>query len=46
LALGDPEWNGFGEGQADASPTDRTIIDSWAEELGISGWYDWSELTP
>jgi hypothetical protein len=46
LALGDPEWNGFGKGQVDASPTNRTIIDSWAQELGISGWYDWSELTP
>jgi hypothetical protein len=21
---------------------DRQIIDSWARELGISGWYDWS----
>lgn len=46
LALGDPERNGLGEGQAGVSPTDRTIIDSWAQELGISGWYDWSELTP
>jgi len=24
-------------------PTDRQIIDSWARELGISGWYDWTE---
>jgi hypothetical protein len=25
---------------------DRQIIDSWAQELGVSSWYDWSELTP
>jgi hypothetical protein len=25
--------------------TDRPIIDGWAEELGISGWYEWGELT-
>ncbi len=25
-------------------PEDRQIIDGWAQELGISFWYDWSEL--
>ena len=25
-------------------PEDRQIIDGWAQELGISAWYDWSEL--
>jgi hypothetical protein len=45
LALGDPDRDGAGEGKAGASPTDRTIIDSWAQELGVSGWYEWSELT-
>jgi hypothetical protein len=38
----------MGDGQAeeptDRTITDRTIIDGWAEELGISGWYEWSEL--
>jgi len=45
LALGDLDRDGAGEGQPAATPTDRTIIDAWAQELGISGWYDWSELT-
>jgi hypothetical protein len=27
------------------SPTERQIIDAWAQELGISSWYDWSERT-
>ena len=32
-----------GDGSPAEEPTDRQIIDSWAQELGISGWYDWSE---
>lgn len=32
-------------GEEDPSPTDRQIIDGWAQELGISSWYDWSERT-
>jgi hypothetical protein len=35
LALGDED--------PAKEPEDRQIIDSWAQELGISGWYDWSE---
>jgi hypothetical protein len=31
-------------GEDGESPTDRAIIDGWAQELGISGWYEWSEL--
>ena len=27
------------------TPTERQIIDAWAQELGISSWYDWSERT-
>ncbi len=45
LALGDPDRDGTGEGEASARPSDRTIIDSWAQALGVSGWYEWSELT-
>ena len=26
-------------------PTDRQIIDAWAQELGIGGWYEWFELS-
>jgi hypothetical protein len=37
LALGDGNSSSH-------EPTDRQIIDSWAQELGISSWYDWSEL--
>jgi len=33
----------LGGGSPAEEPTDRQIIDSWARELGISGWYDWSE---
>lgn len=33
----------LGDGQT--TPADRQIIDAWAEELGISSWYDWSERT-
>jgi hypothetical protein len=25
--------------------TDRQIIDAWAQELGVEGWYEWSELS-
>jgi hypothetical protein len=35
LALGDED--------PAKEPEDRQIVDSWAQELGISGWYDWSE---
>jgi hypothetical protein len=31
-------------GEDGESPMDRVIIDGWAQELGISGWYEWSEL--
>ena len=34
----------LGNGDPAKEPEDRQIIDSWAQELGISGWYDWSEL--
>ena len=40
LALGDGQAGGDGQGE---EPTDRAIIDGWAQELGVSGWYDWSE---
>jgi hypothetical protein len=33
----------LGGGSPAEEPVDRQIIDSWARELGISGWYDWSE---
>jgi hypothetical protein len=34
-------------GTADPSEelTDRQIIDAWAQELGVEGWYEWSELS-
>ena len=32
-------------GDGGTTPTDRHIIDAWAEELGVSNWYDWSERT-
>ena len=25
--------------------TERQIIDAWAQELGVEGWYEWSELS-
>ena len=34
----------LGNGDPAKEPEDRQIIDSWAQELGISGLYDWSEL--
>jgi len=34
----------LGNGDPAKEPEDRQIIDSWAQELGISSWYDWSEL--
>ena len=34
----------LGDGDPANEPADRQIIDSWAQELGISSWYDWSEL--
>jgi hypothetical protein len=33
----------LGNGDPAKEPVDRQIINSWAQELGISGWYDWSE---
>ncbi len=33
----------LGNGDPAKEPEDRQMIDSWARELGISGWYDWSE---
>ena len=33
----------FGDGDPAQGPADRQIIDSWAAELGVSSWYDWSE---
>jgi hypothetical protein len=35
----------LGDGDPANEPADRQIIDSWAQELGISSWYDWSELS-
>ena len=35
----------LGDGDPAQGPADRQIIDSWAQELGISSWYDWSELS-
>jgi len=32
-------------GEAGEDPTDRQIIDAWAYELGIEGWYEWTELS-
>jgi hypothetical protein len=32
-------------GNEDSTTADRLIIDAWAEELGVSSWYDWSERT-
>jgi hypothetical protein len=54
LALGESDHDGEreedgqpdGNGNAAMVPTDRTIIDAWAQELGLSGWYEWQELTP
>jgi hypothetical protein len=34
----------LGNGDPAKEPEDRQIIDGWAQELGISSWYDWSEL--
>ncbi|MDH4405577.1 MAG: hypothetical protein QE276_06145 [Cyanobium sp. D14.bin.5] len=34
----------LGDGDPAHEPVDRQIIDGWAQELGISSWYDWSEL--
>jgi hypothetical protein len=34
----------LGNGDLANEPADRQIIDGWAQELGISFWYDWSEL--
>jgi hypothetical protein len=45
LALGDPDGDRAADREEDLGYADRQIIDSWAQELGISGWYEWSELT-
>ena len=42
LALGDGD--GQGANEPTEEPTDRAIIDGWAQELGLTGWYGWSEL--
>lgn len=34
----------LGDGDPAREPEDRQIIESWAQELGVSSWYDWSEL--
>jgi hypothetical protein len=34
----------LGNGEGLHGRSDREIIDAWAEALGISSWYDWSEL--
>jgi hypothetical protein len=46
LALGEADRDGDGDGGVKAAiePADRAIIDGWARELGISGWYEWGEL--
>jgi hypothetical protein len=33
----------LGDGDPANEPTDRQIIDSWAQELGVSSWYEWSQ---
>jgi hypothetical protein len=33
----------LGDGDPSNEPTDRQIIDSWAQELGVSSWYEWSQ---
>ena len=33
----------LGDGDPAQGPADPQIIDSWAGELAISSWYDWSE---
>ncbi|MFZ0406934.1 MAG: hypothetical protein WAM11_02320 [Cyanobium sp.] len=35
----------LGTGGASEEPTDRQIIDAWAQEIGVDGWYEWSELS-
>ena len=45
LALGDPDGDRAADREEGGEYSDRQIIDSWARELGISGWYEWSELT-
>ena len=45
LAIGDPDGDRAADREEDVGYSDRQIIDSWAQELGISGWYEWSELT-
>ncbi len=35
----------LGEGNPANEPGDRVVIDSWAQELSVSSWYDWSELS-
>ena len=35
----------LGSGGASEEPTDRQIIDAWAQEIGVDGWYEWSELS-
>jgi hypothetical protein len=25
--------------------TEPQIIDAWAQELGVEGWYEWTELS-
>jgi hypothetical protein len=45
MAIGDPDGDRAAAREAGGEYSDRQIIDSWAQELGISGWYEWSELT-
>jgi hypothetical protein len=45
LALGDPDGDGAADREEGGEYLDRQIIDSWAQELGISGWYEWREVT-
>lgn len=35
----------LGSGVPGQQLSDRQIIDAWAQELGIDGWYEWSELS-
>ncbi len=36
----------FMESIPDEPSSDGTLVDAWADELGLSGWYQWIELRP
>jgi len=37
---------GLMESIPDEPRSDRTLVDAWADELGLSGWYEWIALQP